>query len=341
MTSTVKISGIDALIIGCGLTGSVIARHLAEEGKKVLILERRDHIGGNMYDYPEEHGILIQKYGPHIFETNNIDLYNYMRRFEDWHERVITTGAVIKNKCVPLPFNFKSIDTFYSPDDAAKLKARLRAAFPERDSATILELLEHSDDDIRSYADFLFENDYKPYTVKMWDIPPEGMDKSVLRRVPVRFSYLEGCFDAKYQAVPVHSFTRFFENLLAHENIHVELGVNALEHLSINNDTLIFDGTPLTMPVVYTGALDEFFGNKFGSLPYRSLRFELKYSDEPNPYPDPIVYFPQDNTYTRITEYKHFLSQDKQGNLYSIEYPLNYGGGGGMSRITPCLQNRA
>ena len=330
----------DVLIIGCGLTGSVIARQLAENGRKILILERRNHIGGNMYDYVDEHGMLVQKYGPHIFKTDSEEIFSYIHHFEQWDKRKITSGAVIQGKCVPCPFNFKSIDAFYSPDDAENLKHKLKAAFPDRPSATILELLEHTDEDIRSYADFLFKNDYEPYTAKMWGISPELVDKSVLRRVPVRFSYEEGCFEAKYQAVPAHSFTRFFENLLAHENIHITLGVNALDHLSVENNRLMFDGKPLTIPVVYTGAIDELFGNVFGSLPYRSLRFEWEYSEQANPYPDPLVYLPQEESRTRVTEYKSFLSQDTNGSMYVSEYPLNYVRGGGMNHITRFSRNR-
>ena len=305
----------DALIIGSGLTGSVIARHLAEEGKRVLILERRNHIGGNMYDRTEEHGLLIQVYGPHIFKTNKKNLYDYIHKFEGWNESRARTSAVIKGKSLPMPFNFKTIDEFYSHEDAARLKRKLKAAFPGKKSATILELLEHSDSDIKGYADFLFENDYSLYTAKMWGIPPETVDKSVLRRVPVRFSYEEGCFDTEYEALPVHSFTRFFENLLDHENITVKLGIDALKHLKADGNRILFDGEPLKIPVVYTGALDELFGNVFGSLPYRSLRFEWEYSDEnAYPYTDPIVYFPQDYAYTRITEYKSLLSQKSDGN---------------------------
>ena len=228
-----------------------------------------------------------------------------------------------------MPFGFKSIDAFYPHLEAGKLKRKLRDSFPGRKSATILELLEHPDEDIRAYADFLFENDYEPYTAKMWGIPPESVDKSVLRRVPVRFSYDEGCFDTEYEALPVHSFTRFFENLLNHSNIQVRLGVDALKHLAADGSSLTFDGEPVSIPVVYTGALDELFNNVFGALPYRSLRFEWEYSEQSNPYPDSLIYFPQDYDYTRITEYKSFLSQDNPGNVYVKEFPLNYVQGGG------------
>ena len=332
----------DALIIGCGLTGAVIARHLAEEGRRVLILERRNHIGGNMYDRVDEHGLLVQVYGPHIFKTNKKNLYDYIHRFEDWNESKVRLSVVVNGKCLPLPFNFKTIDEFYSHEDAAKLKRKLKAAFPGQKSATILELLDHSDPDIKGYADFLFENDYSLYTAKMWGIPPETIDKSVLRRVPVRFSYDEGYFDTEYEALPVHSFTRFFENLLAHENITVKLGVDALNHLQAEGSRIFFDGDPLTIPVVYTGALDELFGNVFGSLPYRSLSFEWEYSDdEAYPYTDSIVSFPQEHAYTRSTEYKSMLCQKSDGYIYAFEYPSDYVQGGGHDPYYPVLTEQS
>ena len=211
---------MDCLIVGCGLSGSVIARHLAEQGQSVEMWERRDHIGGNMYDYVDEHGLLVQKYGPHT----------------------LTCGAVWDGKYTPTPFNFTTIDTFYPREKAERLKQKLTAAFAEGKTATVLEVLQHPDQDIREYAEYLFRNDYAPYTAKQWGISPEDIDPSVLKRVPLRFSYDEGYFDDPYQVMPVHSFTRFFENLLHHPNISIRLGVEALEHLAVKDDHLYIDG---------------------------------------------------------------------------------------------------
>lgn len=325
------------LIIGCGLSGAVIARKFAEHGKHVVIWERRDHIGGNMYDYADDHGFLVQKYGPHTFHTKDKALYDYMCRFEDWQDYKLTCGAVWDGKYTPTPFNFTTIDTFYPPEQAGPLKEKLTQAFEGRPTATVVEVLAHPDADIRSYAEYLFANDYAPYTAKQWGISPTEIDPSVLKRVPLRFSYDEGYFDDTYQVMPKHSFTRFFENLLDHPNIEVTLCKDALAHLRIENDTLMLDGAAVDFPVVYTGALDELFGCAYGRLPYRSLRFEWKYSEVDSLQDAPVVAYPQVDGYTRITEYKKLPVQDKPGTSYAVEYPLPYREGEKMEPYYPVL----
>lgn len=327
----------DYLIVGCGLSGAVIARELSERGKRVLIWERRDHIGGNMYDYIDEHGFLVQKYGPHTFHTTRRELYDYICRFEQWQDYKLTCGAVWDGKYTPTPFNFTTVDIFYPPDQARRLKEKLSRAFAGRETATVVEVLEHPDPDIRGYAEFLFQNDYAPYTAKQWGISPAEIDPSVLKRVPLRFSYAEGYFDDPWQVMPAHSFTRFFQNLLDHVNIRVELGVEALERLKAEGDRLYLDGAAADIPVVYTGALDELFGGIHGELPYRSLRFEWRYTDKASVQPTPVVAYPQETGYTRITEYKKLPPQKKPGSSYAVEYPLPYREGERLEPYYPVL----
>lgn len=327
---------MDALIVGCGLTGSVIARELAEHGKQVVVLEKRDHIGGNMYDYTEEHGFLVQKYGPHAFHTTKEELYEYMCQYEEWQPYNLMCGADWDGRCTPTPFNFKTIDTFYNVSDAERIKEKLTEAFPGRETVTVVEVLEHSDSDVRGYAEFLFRNDYAPYTAKQWGIAPSEIDPSVLKRVPLRFSYGEGYFDDEYQVMPVHSFTKFFENLLNHPNIKIELGVDAMGRLSVLGDALLVDGVKVDFPVIYTGALDELFEGKFGWLPYRSLRFEWKYADIEGLQEYPVVAYPKED-YTRITEFKKIPPQDKRGTIYAEEYPLPYTEGAKNEPYYPVL----
>lgn len=328
---------MDALVVGCGLSGAVIARHLAEQRKKVVVWERREHIGGNMYDYIDEHGFLVQKYGPHTFHTRKKDLYDYICRFEQWQGYKLTCGAVWDGKYTPTPFNFTTIDTFYPAEQAAFLREKLRNAFAGREFATVVEVLEHPDPDIRAYAEYLFQRDYAPYTAKQWGVSPGEIDPSVLKRVPLRFSYDEGYFDDPYQVMPVHSFTRFFENLLDHPNIEVKLGVEALEHLKVRDGKLLLSGRETYFPVVYTGALDELFGCVYGRLPYRSLRFEWKHTDRDSVQSAPVVAYPQEKGYTRITEYKKLPIQDRPGSSYAVEYPLPYQEGAYMEPYYPVL----
>lgn len=332
---------MDILVIGCGLCGAAIARHLAEQGKKVVIWERRDHIGGNMYDYVDEHGFLVQKYGPHTFHTKKKELLDYMCRFEQWQDYKLTCGAVWDGKYTPTPFNFTTIDTFHPAEQAASLREKLRSAFAGREFATVVEVLEHPDPDIRAYAEYLFQNDYAPYTAKQWGVSPGEIDPSVLKRVPLRFSYDEGYFDDPYQVMPVHSFTRFFENLLDHPNIEVKLGVEALEHLKVRDGKLLLGGSETYFPVVYTGALDELFGCVYGRLPYRSLRFEWKHTERDSVQPAPVVAYPQEAGYTRITEYKKLPVQDGPGSSYAVEYPLPYKDGEALEPYYPVLTSQS
>ena len=332
---------MDYLVIGCGLSGAVVARHLAERGRQVTIWERRDHIGGNMYDYVDEHGFLVQKYGPHTFHTKKKELYDYMCRFGRWQDYKLTCGAAWGGKYTPTPFNFTTIDTFYPAEKAELLKEKLKKAFSGRDTATVVEVLAHPDEDIRGYAEFLFQNDYAPYTAKQWGVSPSEIDPSVLKRVPLRFSYEEGYFDDPYQVMPEQSFTHFFHNLLDHPNIHVELGVEALDHIQIRNDRIFLDGVPLEIPVVYTAALDELFGGIYGRLPYRSLRFEWKYEDKESLQDAPVVAYPQEAGYTRITEYKKLPVQTGTGTSYALEYPLTYQEGTQQEPYYPVLTEQS
>lgn len=315
-----------ALVVGCGIVGSVIARYLAEDkGMQVTIWERRNHIGGNMYDYVDEYGIRVHQYGPHIFHTKNKEIYDYVCRYGEWEPFKLVCGAVMDNICTPTAFNFKTIDLFYAKEQASMIKQHIKERFGERDSATVVELLDCDDPIIQGYAQFLFDKDYSLYTAKQWGISPKEIDKSVLKRVPIRFSYEEAYFADEYQVMPKYGYTEFIENILKHENIHVKLNIEALEHLSIRNGTTLYvDGVAAEYPVIYTGPVDELFGFKKGRLPYRSLRFEWKHEEIDSFQEMPVVAYPQAKDFTRITEYKKLPVQNCNGTTYAMEYPMPY-----------------
>ncbi len=337
--SFTDIEKYNVLVVGCGLSGASVARMIAEKGYKVLIVERRNHIGGNMYDYYDEHGILVHKYGPHTFHTNDKTLYDFICRFSQWDEYKLTCGAEINGICTPTPFNFRTIDDFYSKSDAEQLKRHIAKKFPGRQTATVVELLDCDDDIIRGFAQFLFENDYSLYTAKQWGVDASEIDPSVLKRVPIRFGYEVGYFDDKYQVMPKTTYVDFFSSLLEHDNIDVVLGFDMLDCLSVGKDDkkLSFNGKEINIPVVYTGPLDELFLCRFGALPYRSLRFDWKYENIDSKQDMPVVAYPQAEGYTRIVEYKKLPYQNVNGTTYEVEYSLPYKSGEKAEPYYPVL----
>lgn len=318
------------VIAGSGLSGSVYARQMAEKGHKVLVFERRNHIGGNVYDEKDSNGILIHKYGPHIFHTNSDEVYQFITRFAEWVPFKLKCEVEMLGKSTPSPFNFKTIDQFYPAEKAALLKETLKAKYPGRVTVTIVELLNDDNELIKEYANFLFKNDYSLYTAKQWGIKPYEMDISVLKRVPVRLDYESMYFTDKYECMPKEGYTTFVERLLIHNNIDVQLGVDALEKITLSDGKIQYGDLDVTedCKFVYTGPIDRLFGYCYGELPYRSLRFDYKTVAKDSFQNAPVVAYPQVPDFTRITEYKKLPIQVSPGRTsYTIEYPLPYHAG--------------
>lgn len=320
-------SEYNILVVGAGLCGAVLARRLAEEKSlRVLVIDRRNHLAGNMYDYDNEVGIRVQAYGPHVFHTDDDDAYGFVTRFCDPVPYKTKCEAVICDQATPSPFNFKTIDQFCG-DDADALKHRLQAAFPGRSEVPVLEMLDSDDDDIASWARFLFEEDYRPYTAKQWNIQPEDIDPSVLARVPIVLSYRDTYFDQKYEFIPKDGFNSLAAQMFDHPLIEVELGCDALEHLVLLPDQGIIEVFGKRTPIVYTGPLDELFGFEYGELPYRSLRFDFKTFDTGSFQDAAITAYPKADGYTRITEYTKMPFQDIEGKTtVAYEYPASVEG---------------
>ncbi|MEF9892071.1 MAG: UDP-galactopyranose mutase [Anaerorhabdus sp.] len=315
----------ELLIIGCGLTGTVIANHFAKKGYNVTIWEKRNHIGGNMYDFVDKNGILVHKYGPHVFHTNKKELFDFMNNITNWNEFRIKCSVNMLNKITPSPFNFQTIDDYYSKEKAKLLKSELLFMYPNREKVTILELLESKNTLIKEYADFLFDNDYSLYTAKQWGISPKEIDPSVLRRVPVLLSYKDGYFDDEYQMIPKNGYVEIFDKLLNHPNIKVELEKNALDYIKIVNNEIQINGKISDKILVYTGPVDELLDFKYGVLPYRSLKFEWITEHVDIFQKTPLVAYPADVEFTRITEYKHFTQKaPKNFTSLAYEYPVLY-----------------
>ncbi|SMC83004.1 UDP-galactopyranose mutase [Papillibacter cinnamivorans] len=321
----------DILIAGAGLCGCVIAREMAEAGKKVLILERREQAGGNLFDrVDEETGIRVQIYGPHAFHTDKEELFAYITQFGEWIPYRLTCRVEMLGKTTPSPFNFQTADDYFSPAEAQNIKAHLQSAFPGRGQAAVLELLSSPDAAVRGFGEFLFRHDYSLYTAKQWGIPPERVDPGVLARVPVVFSYRDGYFDDPYQAMPAGGFSAVLKEMTAHPNIRIRLKTDALSVFEADPEhgLLRISGVPTDKTVFYTGALDELLGYRFGRLPYRSLRFEWERHTADGAQPAPIVAYPEAKGYTRITEYGKFPPQAARGGTITAkEFPLPSGEG--------------
>lgn len=310
-------------IIGTGIVGCVIAQELAKNGNQIEMWERRNHIGGNLYDYTDEHGIHVHLYGPHIFHTKIERVWKYVNNFCSFNDYNLVCGSNIDGKCVPTSFDFLSIDTFF-PEESNTIKEHIKHVFGDQKSATILEMLDAKDEYVVKFAKFLYDKDFAPYTAKQWGIKPEEIDRSVFKRVPILFSYGSKYFDDPYQAMPVNGYMELIDNLLANINITLKLNYDSKDHISIENGKILIDNENIDGEVIYTGPLDELFSCQFGKLPYRSLRFEWKYEDIDSFQDMPVVAYPQAEGYTRITEYKKLPVQNVIGTTYAIEYPLPY-----------------
>ncbi len=321
----------DVIVVGAGIAGAVAARKLAEEkGKKVLVVERRSHIAGNCYDLPDEYGVLIHEYGPHIFHTGMEEVYEYLSRFTEWYAFGHEVVAKVGEQLIPVPFNLNTLHMVYDKEKADRLEQKMIAAYGEGSRVPIMKLRENEDADIREIAQYVYENVFLRYTMKQWGQKPEEISPEVTGRVPVLVSYDNRYFQDKYQGVPLHGFTPMFEKMLAHENIEVRLDTDCKDVLVFEGDTILFEGTPFEGDVIYTGALDELFECRYGRLPYRSLDFHFEHYDEDSYQGHSVVNYTVSEEYTRITEFKYLTGQQQtNGTTIVKEYPFAYTGAEG------------
>jgi len=330
----INIKNYEAVVVGSGFAGSVVARELAErKNSKVLVIEKRSHIAGNMYDELDEAGVLIHCYGPHIFHTNDERAFNYIRRFTEWRDYSHEVLADWHGTYMPVPFNKNSMEIVYGEEKAQHLINKLIDSFGDEKKVTINELRSAKDPELAEIADFIYENVFLYYTQKQWGVTPEEVDPSVTARVPVFVSRDNRYFQDAFQGMPLHGYTALFESMLDHENIDVCLNVDAesvfelvfngkgeaapLAGIDIKGET--FEG-----PIVYTGPLDELFVSRFGRLPYRSLDFVYETFDTDFKLPCGTVNFTVSEDYTRITEFKHLTGQEADKTTLMKEYSYAY-----------------
>ncbi len=330
----VDISAFDAVVVGSGFAGAVTARELAERGgMRVLILEKRPHIGGNMYDEYDESGILVHRYGPHIFHTNDQRVFNYVRRFTGWIAYQHHVLADWYGTYMPVPFNKNSMEIAFGEEKAAHLIQKLIDVFGDERKVTINELRETDDPELAEVADFVYQNVFLYYTQKQWGLTPEEVDPSVTARVPVFISRDDRYFQDAYQGMPSLGYTALFEELLGHENITVCLDTDAasvfdLEFQDGSEDAKLsaikIKDAPFEGPIIYTGPLDELFCGRFGRLPYRTLDFVYETYDEEYKLPCATVNCTVTEDYTRVTEFKRLTAQKSDKTTIMKEYSRAY-----------------
>ncbi len=322
----------NSIIIGSGFAGSVVARVLAEQGKRVLIIEKRNHTGGNCYDEKDKYGILVHKYGPHIFHTNNREVYDFLSRFTKWYPYSHEVMGYINGEYMPVPFNLNTLEQVYGTEKAEKLKKILLEQYGENAKVPILELKHSDNEDIREIAKFVYDNIFLKYTIKQWGKKPEEVDASVTARVPVVLSYDNRYFQDEYQGMPMDGYTGIFEKMLDHENIEIKLNTDAKEILRTDeNEQVNLEGKPFSGNVIYTGPIDELFDCRYGKLPYRSLKFVFEHYNKDYYQPKGVVNYTVSEDYTRITEFKYLTGQKIPGSTTIMkEYPLAYEGKDGQ-----------
>jgi UDP-galactopyranose mutase len=300
------------LIVGAGFAGTVVARELAEAAKTVHVIDKRPHIAGNAYDELDAYGVLVHRYGPHIFHTNAERIFEYLSRFTKWRTYEHRVLGVIGGQSYPFPINRDTLNQLYGLN------------LDEAGAAAFFDMVREPRDPVRTSEDVvlnsvgrdLYEKFFLNYTRKQWGLEPSQLKAGVAARIPTRTNTDDRYFTDNFQAMPLHGYTRMFKNMLNHPNIRVDTGLD----FDKMTDRDVYDH------IVYTGPIDAFYNYRFGSLPYRSLRFEHEHLPTTEQLQEVgTVNFPNDHAYTRITEFKHLTGQQHTGTSIVREYPQAQG----------------
>jgi UDP-galactopyranose mutase len=315
MTGPIRIGGrrrYDFMVVGAGFAGSVVAERLSTYlDARVLLVDCRPHIGGNAYDHYDDSGILVHRYGPHIFHTSSRDVFEYLSRFTEWRSYQHRVVAAVDGQLVPIPINLDTINQLTN------------SRFSSAELGDYFHALAEPVDEVRTSEDAivskvgreLYEKFFRNYTRKQWGVDPSELDASVTSRIPVRTNRDARYFTDPYQVMPLNGYTRMFERMLDNRNLHVLLNTDYREV----QDIIPHDA------LVYTGPIDEFFDHRFGVLPYRSLDFKFETVNHPVHQPAPVVNYPNEYAYTRVTEFKYLTGQEHPKSTIVYEFPKDGG----------------
>ena len=311
----------NALVIGAGFAGAVVAGELARRGGlRVLVLEKRPHVGGNVYDCLDDRGILIHQYGPHIFHTNLPRVYEYLSQYTQWLDYSHEVAANLPDEArpgerleYPVPFNLDSLEIAFGAERGKALGEKLINAYGAERKVTILELRQNPDPELAALAKYVYDHVFVRYTMKQWGQRPEDIDPNTTARVPVFLSRDRRYFQDTWQGMPRDGFTPIFEKILDHPNITVETDTDAAQRLTLSGGEVLLDGERFSGPVIYTGPVDELFGLRFGRLPYRTLDFRFETHPVDSYQSHAVLNYTVDEPFTRITEFKKLTGQVKSG----------------------------
>ena len=314
----------DYIVIGAGLAGITAARLLADKGNNVLVLEKLNHIGGSVYDYEDESGILVHKYGPHIFHTNHKEVFDFLSRFTEWNGYQHRVAARLNDGEIPVPFNLTALENIYGEEKAAQITQKLKNEFGS-ETVSVMKLRNSADAELREVGDYVYDNVFLYYTMKQWGKKPTEIDPKTTERVPVRLSKDDRYFTDTYQGLPTAGYTEMARRILESERITVKTGCeNCIE---LKDGKIFIEGSETDTKVVYTGELDRLMSYKFGKLPYRTLDFVFETLNVDSYQSKATVNYTVSEDFTRITEFKKMTLQKKDGvTTIMKEYPRQYEG---------------
>ncbi len=303
------------IIVGSGFSGSTMARLIAEKlDEKVVVVDKKDHIAGNSYDYRDENGIMIHKYGSHIFHTNNEKVWSFLKQFTDFNTYMHEVVGILDGIEAQIPFNFTTLYQVFPETLAKRLEEKLLKKFEYNKKVPILEFQKQDDEDLKFLAEYVYEKIFLNYTTKQWGVSPKDVDGAVTARVPVYLSKDNRYFQDKYQGIPLEGYAKLVEKMLDHSNIEVVLNKDFAEFKKENSDLV------KNARIFYTGSIDEFFDYKFGKLPYRSVNFKFETHNREFYQTHACINYPNNYDFTRIHEYKHYLNDKSEKTVIAKEY---------------------
>ena len=305
------------LVVGAGLSGATVARLLADRGEKVLVVDKKPHIAGNSYDYKDENGISIHKYGSHIFHTSNVEVWRFVRRFADFNTYFHKVLAVIDGIETNIPFNLDTLYDVFPKNMASRIEERLLLNYEFNQKIPICDLQRRNDADLKFLAKYVYEKVFKTYTEKQWGMELDQLDSFVSARVPVLVGRNSGYFYDTYQGIPLCGYTELVQRMLESDNIKVQLNIDASDIVNTENCS-DFKSVYMTSPI------DEFFGYKYGVLPYRSVRFDMITFDKPYYQKNSVVNYPCNYDFTRIHEFKYYLDEKSDKTVIAKEYSEDF-----------------